>query len=449
VAARPDETPSAEAGPADPPPPEPLRITDVHVDPAGGSGVRVSWRTSSPARDSTAVGIDEPAVWAPAGGEAALVHESALDGLEPATAYRAYLHAADAWGRSESATVSFTTRPLPETSTARIEGDDIVVDDRAFFPTAVWQQCSDALGTNIDDGINTFIGLGCDGEDIALSRLLDGRAYALVAPAWADTTGRGLVGWYYPDEWDAFLDGSVQREALERAVSGPRSGRISLLTLTNHFYSRAEPLPQGKGMYPALLSLPDVVGFDLYPLQGWCRPAFGDVFDAQRELDSRSGGKPTFQWLEAAAMEQACGRDRALDPTPATVRAETWLAIAGGADGIGYFPNRWSGAIGAGISETNRAIKALAPALAAGDLPARADIDAVRAAARSLNGALYVIAVNTAAAVLHARITVEGTAGRSARVYGSGQTIGAGDTGFADTFAPLAARVYVFPPFGW
>ena len=445
----PVETRSSHAEPADPPPPEPLAITDVHVDPARESPVRVSWRTTVPARDLTAVGIDEPAIWGRSEGEPAVAHESVLDGLEPGTAYRAYLHAVDAWGRAASVTVPFTTAPQPDASTAEIDGDDIVVDGRAFFPTAVWQQCSDALGANVDEGINTFIGLGCGGADVDLARLLGGRAYALVDSAQADVPGRGLVGWYYPDEWDAFLDGSVKREELRRAAARPHAGRISFLTLTNHFYSRAEPLPQGKGMYPALLSLPDVVGFDLYPLQGWCRPAFGDVFDAQRELDSSSGGKPTFQWLEVAAMEQACGRDRALDPTPATVRAETWLAIAGGADGIGYFPNSWGGSIGAEIARTNRAIRALAPALAADDLLARPDTDAVRAAARSLNGALYVIVVNTTAAVLNARITVDGIAGRSGRVYGSEETVGAEDSGFTDTFGPLAARVYVFPPSGW
>jgi hypothetical protein len=445
----PVETRSSHAEPADPPPPAPLAITDVQVDPARESAVRVSWRTTVPARDLTAVGIDEPAIWGRSEGEPAVAHESVLDGLEPGRAYRVYLHAVDAWGRAASATVPFTTGPPPDASRAGIDGDDIVVDGRAFFPTAVWQQCSDALGANIDEGINTFIGLGCGGADVDLARLLGGRAYALVDSAEADAPGRGLVGWYYPDEWDAFLDGSVKREELRRAVARPHPGRISFLTLTNHFYSRAEPLPQGKGMYPALLSLPDVVGFDLYPLQGWCRPAFGDVFDAQRELDTSSGGKPTFQWLEVAAMEQACGRDRALDPTPTTVRAETWLAIAGGADGIGYFPNRWGGSIGAEIAQTNRAIRALAPALAADDLPARPDTDAVRAAARSLNDALYVIVVNTTASVLNARITVDGIAGRSGRVYGSEETVGAEDSGFTDTFGPLAARVYVFPPSGW
>ena len=128
--------------------------------------------------------------------------------------------------------------------------------------------------------------------------------------------GRGLLGWYYPDEWDAFLQSTVTRKDLEKSILAPQAGRISFLTLTNHFYSLATPLPQGKGMYPTLMSIPDVIGFDLYPLQVWCRPAFGDVMDAQRELRSTSGGKPTFQWIEVAPMEHQCNDHEAARPDP-------------------------------------------------------------------------------------------------------------------------------------
>src|SRR5439155_1083218 len=87
----------------------------------------------------------------------------------------------------------------------------------------------------------------------------------------------------------AFLQSTVTREDLAKSIPAPRTGRISFLTLTNHFYSRANPLPEGKGMYPLLMSIPDVVGFDLYPLQVWCRPAFSDVMDSQHELGRARG----------------------------------------------------------------------------------------------------------------------------------------------------------------
>jgi hypothetical protein len=53
--------------------------------------------------------------------------------------------------------------------------------------------------------------------------------------------------------------------------------RVTFLPLSNHFFSGADPLPQGRSMYPGLIATSDMIGFDLYPLQGWCRP---DRFDA-------------------------------------------------------------------------------------------------------------------------------------------------------------------------
>jgi hypothetical protein len=294
------------------------------------------------------------------------------------------------------------------------------------------------------------MGDGCSTDDATLSARLDGRAYSIVnANTAATADGRGLIGWYYPDEWDAFLQSTVTRQDLEKNIPAPQAGRISFLTLTNHFFSTADPLPQGKGMYPTLMSIPDVVGFDLYPLQVWCRTAFGTVMDAQRELGIASGGKPTFQWIEVAPMEHQCSQPKELDPTPETVRAETWLAVAGGADAVGYFPNHWSTTIGTEIARTNREIKALSQALLAPVGVATSDVPAVRVSARTLNGATYVIAVNTTDTTLQAKIAVPGIGGRSPVVVGGGQVIGADDQGFSDSFGPLAARIYIIPPAGW
>ena len=203
----------------------------------------------------------------------------------------------------------------------------------------------------------------------------------------------GTVGTHLPDEWDTHLPGNLTTADALRLVpptpgSGPR-----FLTLTNHFYSRANPLPQGKGMYPALAASADVLGFDLYPLQNWCRfDSFGDVFDSQLDLVALGRGRPTFQWIEARRMD--CSGDQ-LDPTAQTVRAESWLSIAGGAHAIGYFPNNWSLDVGAEIARTNHEIQSLAPALVEPPIAASVPPDSlIKVGAREHNGAIYVIAVN-------------------------------------------------------
>jgi hypothetical protein len=442
----PDSSRSYAESPA--PPLEPLAIADARVVAVTDSTARIAWRTNVPTQAQTAFGLAGATIWAQPGGDRVVEHVSDLSGLEYGTTYHVFLHAVDEWNRSQSQELTVTTQPMPGRSTAVTAGGHIVVDGRPFFATAVWGQCSDMFGSNIDDGINLFMGDGCQKESELAARL-DGRAYSIVDAATPASDGRGVIGWYYPDEWDAFLQNTVARSDIEKSIPAPQPGRISFLTLTNHFYSRATALPQGKGMYPVLFGIPDVIGFDLYPLQVWCRPAFGDVFDAQRELHDVTGGKPTFQWVEVAPMEHRCNLQPELDPTPATVRAETWLSVAGGADAVGYFPNHWSRLIGAEIARTNGELKALAPALLAPTVPAHADSDAVRVSARELNGALYVIAVNTTQSTVQAKISVDGLGGRSAIVYGSGAAVAADDQGLSDTFGPLAARVYVIPPAGW
>jgi hypothetical protein len=432
-----------------PPPLEPLAITNVQVSALTSSSARVTWETNVPTLEQTAFGLDAPTIWTAPSAAVRIDHESVITGLEFSTTYTAYLHAVDEWNRAQTASVTFTTGPMLDQSSARTVASSIFVDDRPFFPTAVWGQCSDMFNSNIEDGINLFMGDGCQ-DDTGLPNRLAGRAYSIVDSEHANATGRGVIGWYFLDEWDAFLPSDVKRADLEQDIPSARPGRISFLTVTNHFYSRAEPLPQGKGMYPVLFTIPNVLGFDLYPLQVWCRPAFGDVFDSQHELRELAGGKPTFQWIEVARMEQPCRKHSELDPTPATVRAETWLSIGGGANGVGYFPNHWSDPIGAEITQTNREIKALSQALLAPAVNATSDNGTVRVSARSLNGALYVIAVNTSQMTVQAKINVDGIAGRSATVLGGGSpAVGADDQGFSDSFGPLAARVYIIPPAGW
>jgi hypothetical protein len=432
-----------------PPPLDPLQITNVQVSALTSSSAEVTWQTNIPTGEQTAFGLDAPTVWTQPSSAVRIDHVSDITGLAYSTTYTAYLHAVDEWNRAQTATVTFTTGPMLDQSSARTTGSSIYVDDRPFFPTAVWEQCSDMFNSNINDGINLFMGDGCQ-ADTGLPDRLAGRAYSIVDSQHANATGRGVIGWYFPDEWDAFLKGDVKRSDLAQDIPSERPGRVSFLTLTNHFYSKAEPLPQGKGMYPVLMQIPDVIGFDLYPLQVWCRPAFGDVSDAQAELHNLSGGKPTFQWIEVAPMEHPCNTHAELNPTPATARAETWLSIAGGANAVGYFPNQWSTDIGGEISRTNRQIKALTQALLAPTALVTSDNGTVRVSAHGLNGALYVIAVNTSSTTVTARINVDGINGRSATVLGgSGSAAASDDKGFSDTFGPLDARVYVIPPSGW
>ena len=188
----------------------------------------------------------------------------------------------------------------------------------------------------------------------------------------------------------------------------------------------------------------EVLGFDLYPLQSWCRwDSFGDVFASQQELTRLASGKPTFQWIEARRMD--C-RDPRLDPTPETVRAETWLAIAAGAHAIGYFPNDWSPEVAAEIAREKREIETLVPALTQPALSANASGSSVRVGARELNGAVYVIVVNASRTAASDTVVVPALGDRTLLTLDGTGSVAASAGSFTDSLGPLEVHVYVAPP---
>ena len=131
-----------------------------------------------------------------------------------------------------------------------------------------------------------------------------------------------------------------------------------------------------------------------------------------------------------------------LAPTPLTIRAETWLAIAGGARGIGYFPEHWQPPIARAITRLNTEISALAPALLATEVPASASVGPVRVGARRFNGTTYVIAVNTSWRHVRASVSAPNLRG-TARVFGENRGLPVRGGAIRDRFGPLAAHVYV------
>jgi hypothetical protein len=199
-------------------------------------------------------------------------------------------------------------------------------------------------------------------------------------------------------------------------------------------------------MYPGLVARADVVGFDLYPLQELCRPELLPwVYDAQVELRRLAPGKPTFQWIEEREMR--CPEPAAA-VTPATIRVESWLAVAGGATGLAFFPPDWSPAVGAVVHGVAARIRQLAPALLTAPVPVRIAPAApsVRASARLLGGAVYVIAVNAGTTRADVSLALPQLADRTVLVAGRGRPLQARSGTLAAALPPRSVRIYVAPP---
>jgi hypothetical protein len=409
-----------------PPPPAGPQVS------AGPYSATITWHTDTPTQETVAWGPAgvRPLLWAQ---DAAPVtdHSVTLDGLTSSTAYAAQV---------DGKVLRFASAAAPSAVDAAV-GDGVMrVNGGAFFPFVTWEECPDRWQPELAQGIDLFAGNPCTGLSSLLTAV---NGHALAAGTSDDTpgtTGSGLVGWFYPDEADG-------RGLTAESLPAPGGAGLRFLTLTSHFYSGAAPLPGGRGMYPGLLAKADVIGFDIYPLQELCRPALlPDVFDSQQELVALAPGKPTFQWIEVREMK--CP-DPAAAVTQQTIAAESWLAIAGGAHGLGFFPPDWGAAVGATIHRVATTVRRIEPALLQPAVPVQVspDTPSVRASARELGGAVYVIAVNAGTTPAAVTLTEPSLGDRTVDVLGSaGETVTAQNGAIAVTLPPLTAQIYVAPP---
>ncbi|HEY1367866.1 MAG TPA: fibronectin type III domain-containing protein [Gaiellaceae bacterium] len=422
-------------------PPPPFGVYRLRVAAAAPFSATLAWTTPEPASTVARYGPvgATPVLWKRQDA-LSTAHSITLDGLEFSSTYRVRLVTTSAAGERAAASVLVRTQPPPDTPTAGIADGAIVVDGQRIFPLMVYGECPIRYESEIKDGLTLFAGNRCTGLS---SQLTDLAGHALSSGTSTDdpsSEGPGLIGWFYPDEADGLgLTGDT--------LPAPPAGRLRFLTLTNHFYSKAAALPAGKGVYPGLIAKSDVVGFDLYPLQSWCNDnAFHDVFDAQQELVALAQPRPTFQWIEVRVM--SCGDSNGLGPTPQTIQAESWLSIAAGAHALGFFPPDWSDQVGWTIRGIANRIRQLGPVLLQPTVAVGIDPAAqlVRASARTLNGALYVIVVNTGHDAVATTLTVPGLDGRVLRVLGQRRAVPSSGDVFRDTLPPLGVGIYVAAP---
>jgi len=262
-------------------------------------------------------------------------------------------------------------------------------------------------------------------------------------------------GWYLPDEPDAIPLTAGQLPQLPPASV---TGKLRVVSLSQHFYSGQALVRPGYDLseYARFADVGDLVGFDLYPVVKFCgRIPLLDVFRAQRELATiYAAGRPTFQWIETGAMTGECP---SIEITPAMVNAEAWLAVAGGAVGIGWVTSGWTAAgwnrwlidepMLAQLAATDARLHALAPVLTAPqgavDVPSTSG---VAASTRTLDGALYVIAVNSTARAATVSLRVPGLRAGALDVLDEGRSVRSTKRGvFHDAFEPYAVHLYRRP----
>jgi hypothetical protein len=419
-----------------------LQIVDLHTTSLAAFRAGIGWRTTIPANVQVSYGLVDfgvPTMWSNVAASADGSNTS-LTALDSSTGYRVWVTAVSDDGQRAQATLDFRTPGIPARPSVGIDRSigAVLLDGMPYFPMMLYSVCPYQYAAALASGINLFALNAC-GTFQAQLNALGGAAFSADIAGGHGGSGDGIIGWFQRDEPDG-------DNLAASSLPGPPPGApsLSFLTLTNHFYSGAAALPWGRAMYPALIARADVVGFDLYPLQEWCKPErMADVFYAQRELVQLSGGKPTFQWIEA--NDWKCGGASAV--TPATVRAESWLAIAGGAHGLGFWPASWDPGMNRVIAGVGRDIARLGPAIYAPSQVAASG--RIQLSVRSMAGALYVFAINSSRAALNVKMAIPSLNGRPLSVMGESRRVNSDGDSFTDRFAPMAVHLYIAAPAGF
>jgi hypothetical protein len=353
--------------------------------------------------------------------------------------------------------VSVRAQGAGESAALSVKSGTLRLDGKPFFPVLTWAQCASDVPDDLSVGVTVFMGDSCH-DTAALAAAIGGRAYLVPS---IDLRGDasvaslpGVIGWHQPDEPDGNDIAAANLQAPD-----PASGRLTFLTVTSRFArdQRWMTAQHPASWWDAYAQRSDVLGFDLYPLSHQCgRHALGiaSVYSEQRDLVRLAAGRPTFQWIEASAIDGTCGADPV---SPAALRAEVFLALAGGADGIGYFTHSWatgpwirfavSPADRDAMTATDADLQALAPVLMGPDASQLVEahggiLTGVRRAGRHL----LLIAVNPSQAPVTGQIRFRGYTAGGVLAWNEHRTLRLVRQTVRDTFAPLQVHVYDVSP---
>ncbi|HVU79703.1 MAG TPA: hypothetical protein VHC67_19170 [Gaiellaceae bacterium] len=337
------------------------------------------------------------------------------------------------------------------TAQAEVVRTSLQVAGKPFFPVMLLDQCDAAATARARTlGVNLILNESCPGvSPQGQLGLLAGRQLGVLPIQARGSSGSRLAGWTYPDEPE---NNGWTPAKLARAfpyARGSSDGLVSFVTTTSAFF---RPPYRDRRISPATVRgfarLADIAGFDLYPLNH-CQSDLASVYDAQRAFVRLVGGMPTFQWIETGPLDPSyCGGFRM---TPAELRAEAWLAVVGGARGIGFFTQTVEPASTYSVApDVEHAIQrfsslaaAVQPGLVGATIPSGANSPAIKVLARSAPGSTYVFGVNSLTQPVRVQVEVPNLANGRLRVFGEHRTVTVSNHRFVDLFTPLAVHVYV------
>jgi hypothetical protein len=342
--------------------------------------------------------------------------------------------------------------------------------DTSFFPISVWLQDPSLAGQYQAIGVNQYIGLWQGPTASDLTTL--GQANM---PAYCDQNSVGLAnlqnpiiaGWTQQDEPDnAQPDGQggygpcVAPTTIQSLYQTMKTNDPTRPVFLNLGQGVANDAWVGRGSctgqtqdYPEYCKGADIVSFDVYPINdGLDITLVATGVDRLGQYVNHQ--KPVWNWIECTRIDQNNAK-----PTPDQVKAEVWMSIVHGSQGIGYFVHQFTPTeddhallddptMKAAVGAIDQQIHDLAPALNTPPIT-----NAVTVAASSTvdtlvvrqGGELYVLAVSMTSTPTTATFTLTHDTFASATVLGESRQLTVTQNAFQDSFDAYAVHLYSLP----
>ncbi len=210
--------------------------------------------------------------------------------------------------------------------------------------------------------------------------------------------------------------------------------------------------------YPKYVEGCDIASFDIYPVVHESPKVAGKLeFVAQgvdRLREWSNGRHIVWNCIECTRIDNV-----RVKPTPAQVRAEVWMALIHGSQGLIYFVHQFKpafieaglladGEMAAAVGAINRQITELAPVLNSPTLAGVVSVTSSDSEApidimvKKDAGATYLFAVSMRDRPATATFDCKQLGATQAEALGEGRTLALAGARFADDFAPYAVHLY-------
>ncbi|MBM3278152.1 MAG: hypothetical protein FJY95_08725 [Candidatus Handelsmanbacteria bacterium] len=340
-----------------------------------------------------------------------------------------------------------------------------------FFPIGVWLQDPANAARYREAGVNLYVGLWEGPTEEQLAGLREAGMQVICAQnavGLKHLDDPTIVAWMHGDEPD-------NAQPAEGGGWGPAIPPATIIadyqSLAAADPSRPVWLNLGQGVgneewigrgapwedYPEYCKGADILSFDVYPVAGIQKPDGENylwyVAKGVDRLRGWSGNKTVWNIIETTRIHS----DHKAHP--AQVRAEVWMSLIHGSQGIVYFVHEWKPVFAearllqdpqmlAAVTAINAQIRELAPVLNSPNAERAQVVSSAPAVpidlmAKEYGGDLYFFAASMRPGSARGAFQLSGPRGeKSAEVLGEGRNIAIKDGAFTDAFADYAVHLY-------